>query len=149
MSEKQKKYLYINGKAVAVSEQVFRTSRHHGRKEEYFIYDLKTEKFSCDQETQTVRFTPSREDSYERLLAANHQFAAAGPSPEEEAISNLWLEDLMRGLSPEEQDIITQIYVLDRTEEEACAALHWARATLQRRKKALLKKLRNLLKENF
>lgn len=149
MSEKQKKYLYINGKAVPVSEQVFQTSRHHGRKEEYFIYDLKTEKFSCDQETQTVRFTPSREDSYERLLAANHQFAAAGPSPEEEAISNLWLEDLMRGLSPEEQDIITQIYVLDRTEEEACAALHWARATLQRRKKALLKKLRNLLKENF
>ena len=151
MSEKQKKkkYLYINGKAVPVSEQVFRTSRHHGRKEEYFIYDLKTEKFSCDQETQTVRFTPSREDSYERLLAANHQFAAAGPSPEEEAISNLWLEDLMRGLSPEEQDIITQIYVLDRTEEEACAALHWARATLQRRKKTLLKKLRNLLKENF
>ncbi len=149
MSEKQKKYLYINGKAVAVSEQVFRTSRHHGRKEEYFIYDLKTEKFSCDQETQAVRFTPSREDSYERLLEANHQFAAADPSPEEEAISNLWLEDLMRGLSPEEQDIITQIYVLDRTEEEACAALHWARATLQRRKKALLKKLRNLLKENF
>lgn len=55
----------------------------------------------------------------------------------------------MRGLSPEEQDIITQIYVLDRTEEEACAVLHWTRATLQRRKKALLKKLRNLLKENF
>lgn len=122
MSEKQKKkkYLYINGKAVPVSEQVFRTSRHHGRKEEYFIYDLKTEKFSCDQETQTVRFTPSREDSYERLLAANHQFAAAGPSPEEEAISNLWLEDLMRGLSPEEQDIITVDVVLVFSLDRLC-----------------------------
>lgn len=150
MNEGQKKYaLYIDGQAVPVSEQVYRAYHHYARKEEYFTYDLKTEKFSCDQETQTVRFTPSREDSYERLLAANHQFAAAGPSPEEEAISNLWLEDLMRGLSPEEQDIITQIYVLDRTEEEACAALHWARATLQRRKKTLLKKPRNLLKENF
>ena len=122
MSEKQKKkkYLYINGKAVPVSEQVFRTSRHHGRKEEYFIYDLKTEKFSCDQETQTVRFTPSREDSYERLLAAYHQFAAAGPSPEEEAISNLWLEDLMRGLSPEEQDIITVDVVLVFSLDRLC-----------------------------
>ena len=122
MSEKQKKkkYLYINVKAVPVSEQVFRTSRHHGRKEEYFIYDLKTEKFSCDQETQTVRFTPSREDSYERLLAANHQFAAAGPSPEEEAISNLWLEDLMRGLSPEEQDIITVDVVLVFSLDRLC-----------------------------
>ena len=103
-----------------VSEQVFRTSRHHGRKEEYFIYDLKTEKFSCDQETQTVRFTPSREDSYERLLAANHQFAAAGPSPQEEAISNLWLEDLMRGLSPEEQDIITVDVVLVFSLDRLC-----------------------------
>lgn len=149
MSEKQKKYLYINGKAVPVSEQVFRASRHYGRKEEYFIYDLKTEKFSCDQETQTVRLTPSREDSYERLLETGHQFTAGGSTLEEEVISSLWLEELMRGLSPEEQDIITQIYVLDRTEEEACAALHWARATLQRRKKTLLKKLRNLLKENF
>ena len=150
MSEKQKKkkYLYINGKAVPVSEQVFRTSRHHGRKEEYFIYDLKTEKFSCDQEAQTATFTPSREDSYERLLAANHQFASAGPSPEEEAVSSLWLADLMRGLSPEEQDIITQLYILDKSERQACAALQLARTTFQRRKKALLEKLRNLLSDN-
>ena len=114
MSEKQKKfYLYIDGQAVPVSEQVFQTYHHYGRKEEYFTYDLKTEKFSCDQEAQTATFTPSREDSYERLLAVNHQFASAGPSPEEEAISNRWLEELMRGLSPEERDIIIQIYVLE------------------------------------
>lgn len=149
MSEKQKKYyLYIDGQAVPVSEQVYRAYHHYGRKEEYFTYDLKTEKFSCDQEAQTAAFTPSREDSYERLLEAKQQFASAGPSPEEEAISSIWLEDLMRGLSPEEQDIITQLYVLGRTELEACAALHWARATLQRRKYALLEKLRNLLNEN-
>lgn len=65
MSEKQKKYyLYIDGQAVPVSEQVYRTYHHYGRKEEYFTYDLKTEKFSCDQEAQTATFTPSREDSY-------------------------------------------------------------------------------------
>ena len=84
MSEKQKKYyLYIDGQAVPVSEQVYRTYHHYGRKEEYFTYDLKTEKFSCDQEAQTAAFTPSREDSYERLLEAKQQFASAGPSPEE------------------------------------------------------------------
>lgn len=114
MSEKQKKYyLYIDGQAVPVSEQVYRTYHHYGRKEEYFTCDLKTEKFSCDQEAQTATFTPSREDSYERLLEANQQFASAGPSPEEEAISSIWLKDLMRGLSPEERDIIIQLYVLD------------------------------------
>ncbi len=149
MSKEQKRYyLYIDGQAVPVSEQVFRASRHHGRKEEYFTYDLKTEKFSCNQETQTARFTPSREDSYERLLAANHQFASAGSSPEEEAVSSLWLADLMRGLSPEERDIITQLYILDKSERQACAALRLARTTFQRRKEALLEKLRNLLDEN-
>lgn len=150
MSKKQekKKYLYINGKAELVSEQVFRASRHYDRKAEYFIYDLKTEKFSCDQETQTVRFIPSREDSYERLLETGHQFAADGSTPEEEVISSLWLEDLMRSLSPEERGIIYHFYLLDKPEREACAALHLSRTTFQRRRDALLEKLRNMLKEN-
>lgn len=149
MNEGQKKYvLYIDGQAVPVSEQVYRAYHHYARKEEYFTYDLKTERFSYDQKAQTATFTPSREDSYERLLAANHQFASAGPSPEEEAVSSLWLADLMRGLSPEEQDIITQLYILDKSERQACAALQLARTTFQRRKKALLEKLRNLLSDN-
>lgn len=149
MSEKQKKYyLYIDGQAVPVSEQVYRAYHHYGRKEEYFTYDLKTEKFSCDQEAQTATFTPSREDSYERLLEANQQFASAGLSPEEEATASIWLEDLMRGLSPEERGIITQLYILDKSERQACAALNLALSTFHHRKKALLEKLRNLLSEN-
>lgn len=150
MSEKQKKYyLYIDGQAVPVSEQVYRIYHHYGRKEEYFTCDLKTEKFSCNQEAQTAAFIPSREDSYERLPEANQQFASAGPSPEEEAISSIWLKDLMRGLPPEERDIIIQLYVLDRTERQASAALGWALSTFHRRKLALLKKLRALLQKSF
>lgn len=38
-------YLYIDGQAVPVSEQVYRVYQHYERKEEYFSYDLKTEKF--------------------------------------------------------------------------------------------------------
>lgn len=144
----KKYYLYIDGQAVPVSEQVYRTYHHYERKEEYFTYDLKTEKFSCDQEAQTTAFAPSREDSYERLLEASRQFASADPSPEEEAVSSLWLENLMRALSPEEREIIRQLYILDRTEREASATLRLALSTFHRRKKALLEKLRNLLSEN-
>ena len=144
----KKYYLYIDGQAVPVSEQVYRTYHRYERKEEYFTYDLKTEKFSCNQEAQTAAFTPSREDSYERLLEASRQFASAAPSPEEEATSSIWLEDLMRALSPEEREIIRQLYILDRTEREASATLRLALSTFHRRKKALLEKLRNLLTEN-
>ena len=149
MNKGQKKYyLYIDGQAVPVTEQVYRAYHHYARKEEYFTYDLKTEKFSCDQEAQTAHFTPSREDSYERLLAANHQFISTVAFPVEDSVSSLWLADLMRGLSPEERDIITQLYILDKSERQACAALRLARTTFQRRKEALLEKLRNLLDEN-
>lgn len=144
----KKYYLYIDGQAVPVSEQVYRTYHHYERKEEYFTYDLKTEKFSCDQEAQTTAFAPSREDSYERLLEVSRQFASADPSTEEEAVSSLWLENLMRALSPEEREIIRQLYILDRTEREASATLRLALSTFHRRKKALLEKLRNLLSDN-
>ena len=42
MNNGQKKYyLYIDGQAVPVSEQVYRAYHHYARKEEYFTYDLK------------------------------------------------------------------------------------------------------------
>ena len=148
MSSKQKKfYLYIDGQAVPVSEQVYREYHRYARKEEYFTYDLKAEQFTCDQESQSASFIPSREDSYERLLAANHQFAADEPTPEDTATASLWMQDLMRGLSQEEREIITQLYILDKSERQACAALNLALSTFHRRKKSLLEKLRNLLNE--
>ena len=62
--ERANYYLYIDGQAVPVSEQVYRVYQHYERKEEYFSYDLKTEKFQKD----TATFLPSREDSYERYF---------------------------------------------------------------------------------
>lgn len=149
MRKKQKKYyLYIDGQAVPVTEQVYETYHHYARKEEYFSYDLKTEKFTCDQQAQTAAFTPSREDSLDRLWDTDRQFAAPGPSTEEQATSSVWMEELMKGLSQQEREIITQLYILNKSEREASAALHLAKSTFRRRKAALIEKLRNLLNEN-
>ena len=101
MSDQQKQfYLYIDGQAVPVSEEVYREYRHYARKEEYFLHDLKREKFVCDQAARTATFTPSREDSYDRLLEGDRQFAAQGPTLEETVVSSLWMQDLMGKLSP-------------------------------------------------
>ena len=150
MSDEQEKYyLYIDGQAVPVLEQVFREYHHYERKEEYFTYDLKAEGFTSDQEAQTATFIPSREDSYERLLAAKTQFPSVGPSVEEQAIARLDMKALVRNLTEEERGIIRELYYLDKSEREACAALHLAKTTFRRRKKALLEKLRNMLNENL
>ena len=147
--EQEKYYLYIDGQAVPVSEQVFREYHHYERKEEYFTYDLKAEGFTSDQEAQTATFIPSREDSYERLLAAKTQFPSVGPSVEEQAIARLDMKALVRNLTEEERGIIRELYYLNKSEREACAALHLAKTTFRRRKKALLEKLRNMLNENL
>ena len=99
-------YLYIDGQAVPVSEQVYRVYQHYERKEEYFSYDLKTEKFQKD----TAIFLPSREDSYERLLEKDKQFAASGQPVEEQAVSSVWLEELLQHLSSDERIILHKLY---------------------------------------
>ena len=97
--ERANYYLYINGQAVPVSEQVYRVYQHYERKEEYFSYDLKTEKFQKD----TATFLPSREDSFERLLETDRQFAVAVQPVEEQAVSSVWLEELLQCLSADER----------------------------------------------
>ena len=122
--ERANYYLYINGQAVPVSEQVYRAYQHYERKEEYFSYDLKTEKF----QKETASFLPSREDSYERLLEKDRQFAASGQSVEKMVVSSVWLEEILSLLTDEERQIIEQLYIFGHTEREACSAM----ARLQR-----------------
>lgn len=111
----------------------------------------KTEKetFVYDREAQIAALFPSREDSYERLLETDQQFATDDSPVEEQVVTSVWLENLMKDLSEEEREIIRQLYFLNKSEREACAALHLAKTTFRRRKMALLEKLRILLNENF
>ncbi len=53
-NERKQRYLYINGQAVPVTEQVYQAYWHYERKEEYFSYDLKVEKF----QKETAAFLP-------------------------------------------------------------------------------------------
>ena len=148
-TDNKKHYLYVNGQKVPVSEQVYRAYWQYTEKERYFMNKMKQEKFICDQEQQVAVFLPSREDSYERLLESDQQFAANQIPVDVLATSSVWIQELMACLSEEERAIIYQLYYLDKSEREACSALHIARTTFQRRKKKLLERLRTLLENNF
>ena len=139
--ERANYYLYIDGQAVPVSEQVYRAYRHYERKEEYFSYDLKTEKF----QKETATFLPSREDSYERLLEKDRQFAASGVSVEEQAVSSVWLEELLQCLSADERVILHKLYFEDKSERNVSIELGISKTALHHRKVKLLQKLKNFL----
>lgn len=139
--EKANYYLYIDGQAVPVSEEIHRVYQHYERKEEYFSYDLKTEKF----QKETATFLPNREDSYERLLEKARQFAASGMSVEEQAVSSVWLEELLQCLSADERVILHKLYFEDKSERNVSIELGISKTALHHRKVKLLQKLKKLL----
>ncbi len=68
-------FLYIDGKSVKVSKEVYQEYYRSKRKEQYFMKDLKKENTIIDQETQRIKFLPSREVSFEQLLEFDVSFA--------------------------------------------------------------------------
>ncbi len=146
MSKKQR-FLYMEGKAVPVSEEVYQTYWHYGHKERYAVHDLKISRRVRDRETRKMSYIPDREISYEDLPEEKKEFAASGPSMEEQVIDSVWFQDLMRGLTEQKQQIIHQLYVLGKTERESCSAMGLNLLAFQRHRDALLKKLREILQK--
>ncbi len=146
---KREFYLYIDGKPVKVSKEVYQEYYHSKRKEQYFMKDLKNEKTIIDQEAQKITFLPSREVSLEQLLELDVPFTSSEEQLDDMVIRSVLLEEALASLSSEEQKIIWELYYLGKTEREVSIALHMARTTLQHRRDKALKKLRIFLDENF
>lgn len=147
--EENRFYLYIEGKPVKVSREVYQEYYRGERKERYFMQDLKRGKTVIDSVKQTVEFVPGREDSYERLLESGSDFVSPGEPLEERMVHSVLLEQALGSLLPEEQDVLKELYFLGKTEREAGAALHMAKTTLRRRRDQALDKLRSILEGNF
>lgn len=149
MCKKDKSYnIYINGQAVPVSEEVYRAYKHFERKEEYFTYDLKAERFS----RKTASFLPSREDSYERLLETNQQFVIEEVSVQVQVENLLDVEIVRKVLSflnSEERELINLLFYQEKTEQEVGILLHISQQAVNKRKQAVVIKLRKLLKEFY
>lgn len=141
-------YLYIDGKPVMVSEEVYREYYRGERKERYFMEDLKRGRVAVDKKTQERTFLPGREDSYERLLEKDVPFVAPGELVEDEIVRSVLLEQVLNKLSAEEKALIWELYYLDKTERQVCDVLHIAKTTLRDRRDRILVKLKKLLEEN-
>lgn len=118
------------------------------RKMEYAEVDLKVEGFVCDQEQQIARFMPSREDSYDRLLEDERQFALDGLSPEDEAVH----EDELRrlrvclALLPDcESRLIRALYFEGLSERQFSVATGMPQKTINNHRRKILGKLRKMM----
>lgn len=144
-------YLYIDGQPVKVSEEVYREYKRAEEKERYFMKRLKKGRFLVDSEQQTVTYIPSREASYEQLLQEDWEFPASGETVDDMAVKAYQIEKLQKALhslSDEEMMLIQELFYLEKTEREVCAALNVAKSTLHDRKARVLEKLRKQLEKN-
>lgn len=77
----KQRFLYIEGEKIPVSEEIYKAYCQFARKERCFSEDLKREKLFYDSERKIAVLLPGREDSYERLLEQNEQYAPMGDDP--------------------------------------------------------------------
>lgn len=89
---KRKYYIGLNGQIFEVSKELYEIYYKGQRKEKYFTHDLKQEHTKVDKETGEMIVIPSREDSYERLLEAEKQFAEETEKVEDVAVRAVMLE---------------------------------------------------------
>lgn len=113
MAEREKYYIGLNGQTFEVSRELYEAYYKGQRKEKYFTHDLKQEHIKVDKETGERIVIPSREDSYERLLEAQKQFAEEAENVEDAAVRAVMLEKLNEALytlSDEETAIIHALF---------------------------------------
>ena len=133
-----------------LSDEMIEVLEKSDRKMEYQQYDLKVEQCQIDDTKRTVTYIPSREDSYERLLEENRQFAAERESVEDAAVKAVMIEKMLNSLkllTQEEQDLIEELFFTGKSERQVSAETGIPYMTIHDRKVKILGKLKKLLEK--
>ncbi len=147
MAKYQKKTNYRE-KYPAVSKEIIETLEKSDRRMEYLQYDIKVERCRIDSASGTVTYLPSREDSYERLLEENRQFAAGDESVDDAVIKTVMIEKMLtclKQLSTEEQELITALFFKGKSERQLSAETNIHFMTIHDRKIKILGKLKKMM----
>jgi len=141
--------LYPN---VTISDEVLAVLKESDQKRKYCEYDLKVEKSprknkndSADKLTELV---PSREDSLDRLMEIEKQFAS-GEDIEADVVKKIMIEKMMlcvEQLSSDEKSLIIALFFQQKSEVELAAELGINQSSISRRKDKVLAKLKKLVK---
>lgn len=132
------------------SEEVIAVLRTTERKMQYQEYDLKVERTITDEQGQIIEVIPSREDSYERLLEMDEQFAEDAASVEEQAIHSILIQQLHKALSllsEDERLLMEQLYFEGRTEREIAKERGVYHNAIHKQKNRVLDKLKKILEK--
>ncbi len=142
-----KKYTMKNGKAVEVSDEVYKILKRSDRKIRYIEKDIKRNTYIIDSVNEKVTVIPKREQSLDKLTELGKDFADSASDFQEGTILKIMLDQALEKLSDEERYLITQLFYFKRSEKDIAEELGVTRRTVSNRKCKILLKLRKLIGE--
>ncbi len=147
MAKYQKKTNYRE-KYPGLSDEIIEVLEKSDRKMEYQQYDLKIEKYKIDSVTGAAKIFPSREDSYDRLLEENRQFATDEECVDDIAVKAVLIEKMLiciKLLTQEDQELITELYFKGKSEREYGNQIGISQKGVSKRKYKILNKLKKMM----
>ncbi len=144
-----KKYIWVSGQPIEVTEEVYEAYTVGDRKMRYFEEDLKVQRIELDEDGRIKRIIPSREDSLDRLMEDNaEQYADDRESVEDTVLRRIGAQQLhtaLAKLTEEERQLIDALYFRKQTEAAAAVALGISQQAVHKRKNKILKKIKLFL----
>lgn len=136
-----KKRIWVDGKLVEVTDEVYAAYTKGDRKMRYFEKDLKTERFLLAKNGQ-VKIIPSREDSLDRLMEDNAQQFSDGYEDIEDVVFRQIMVDKVHmaicQLTEKERDLIHALFFDGKTEREYAEQLGVYRNAVHKQKMRIL-----------
>ncbi len=134
-----------------LTPEVLKVLQQSDRKMKYMEIEIKRGAFRQDVYAQNAAFTPTREDSLDRLINEEKViFVSDEPSPEELALHNDEIERLsksLKELSPAEYKLIYALFFEGLTERAYAERIGEHYMTIHNRKARIQKKLKKLLEK--
>lgn len=130
---------------VHISDEALSVLKKSDRKMEYQEYDLKVERPVRNVKRLIVALLPAREDSLERLIVADVQFASDAYTPEEVIEAREGVSELYRCLdllNSDERALIDSLFFKGLTEREYATRIGLSQKTINKHKHQALRKLR-------
>jgi|GEM_PF-308469 len=141
---REDRVIFIGKEAIPVTEEVYRTYYKMDRRARYLEKDVKVGSRKIDLVTGEVQYTPSKEDSIERLSEQGVNFQDE-QSVEDIACDNAMLLILNKAkeiLDEEELKLINAVYDQELTYRQAGEILNISHVAVQKRHNKILEKLR-------
>lgn len=139
----------VNGQTVLVNKELYNLCVTQPKSERRTERRRKQCGYIIDQETSTVTYIPSREDSFERLSEAGVEFDAMFRDIEA-AEAKIVVAEAMKALTEHQKDIITKIFIYNISEIDIAKELSITKSSVTHCKNAALKKMKKeLTKRRF